>query len=51
MARGVLLELEHHLLEHLEGLFFVCDERVLLGVAAQTDALLEVIHGEEVVLP
>ena len=51
MARGVLLELEHHLLEHLEGLFFVCDQGVLLGVAAQADALLEVVHGEEVVLP
>ena len=51
MARGVLLEREHHGFEHLEGLFLVGDERVLLGVAAEADAFLEVVHGEEVIFP
>ena len=33
VAGGILLEAEHHGLEHVEGLFFVGDERFLLGVA------------------
>ena len=37
--------------EHLEGFLLVGDERVLLRVAAEADAFLEVVHGEEVVLP
>ena len=51
MARGIFLEAEHHRLEHLEGLLLVGDERVLLGVAAQADAFLQVIHLKQVVLP
>ena len=51
VARGVFLEAHHHRLEHLEGFLLVGDERVLLGVAAEADAFLEVVHGEEVVLP
>ncbi len=51
VAGGVFLEAEHHGFEHVEGLFLVGDERVLLGVAAQADAFLEVVHGEEVVFP
>ena len=51
VAGGVFLEADHHGLEHLEGLFLVGDERVLLGVAAEADAFLEVVHGEEVILP
>src|SRR5437879_655691 len=51
MAGGVLLEADHHGLEHLERLLLVGDEGVLLGVAAEADALLEVVHGEEVILP
>ena len=51
MACGVFLEAEHHGLEHVEGLFFVGDEGVLLGVAAEADAFLEVVHGEEMILP
>ena len=42
---------DHHLLEHLEGLLLVGDERVLLRVAAEADALLEVVHVEEVLFP
>ncbi len=51
MTGGVFLEANHHTLEHLEGLFFVCDEGILLGVATEADAFLEVVHGEEVILP
>ncbi len=51
VADGVFLEAEHHAFEHLEGLLLVGDEGVLLGVAAKADALLEVVHGEEVILP
>ena len=51
VAGGVFLEAHHHAFEHLEGLFLVGDERVLLGVAAEADAFLEVVHGEEVVFP
>ena len=51
VAGGVLLEAEHHALEHLEGLALVGDEGVLLGVAAQADAFLEMVHGKEMVLP
>ncbi len=51
MAGRVLLEAEHHGLEHLEGLLLVGHEGILLGVPAQADAFLEVVHGEEMVLP
>ena len=37
--------------EHLEGFLLVGDERILLRVAAEADAFLEVIHREEVVFP
>ncbi len=51
VASGVFLEAQHHGFEHVEGLFLVGDEGILLGVAAQADAFLEVVHGEQVVLP
>ena len=51
VAGGVLLEAHHHGFEHLEGFFLVGDERVLLRVAAEADAFLEVVHGEEVIFP
>ena len=51
VAGGVLLEAHHHAFEHLEGLFFVGDERILLRVAAEADAFFEVVHGEEVIFP
>ena len=51
MAGGVFLEAHHHAFEHLEGLALVGDEGVLLRVAAEADAFLEVVHGEEVILP
>ena len=51
VARRVFLEAQHHRLEHFEGLFFVSDERVLLRISAEADALLQVVHGEEVILP
>ena len=51
MAGGVFLEAEHHPFEHLEGFALVGNEWILLRVAAETDALLEMVHGKEVILP
>ena len=51
MTRGVLLELHHHRFEHREGLFLVRHQRVLLRISAQADALLEVVHRQQMVLP
>jgi len=48
---SVFLEAEHHAFKHLEGLLLVGDEGILLRVAAETDAFLEVIHVEEVFFP
>src|SRR5436305_10584376 len=46
----VLHPLAHHL-EQLEALLLVLLERIALAVAAQADPLLQVVEGEEVVLP
>src|ERR1700751_6197438 len=51
ILNGLFLEPFHHLLEHVEGLALVLDERIVLAVAAKADALLQVIHVEEVVFP
>src|SRR5262245_1566452 len=46
-----VLDALHHGLEDLERLLLVLDERVALAVAAEADALLEVVDVEQVVLP
>ena len=51
VAGGVFLEAKHHALKHLEGFALVGDQRILLRVAAEADAFLEVVHGKEVVFP
>ena len=51
MTAGVFLEAHHHTFEHIEAFALVGDEWILLGVAAEADAFLEVIHGKEVILP
>ena len=51
VAQGVLLDPVHHRLEHLVAFLLVFDQRVPLAVTPQADALLEVVHLEEVVLP
>ena len=51
MACGVFLEAHHHGSKRLEGLLLVLDERVLLRVAAEADAFLEVVHVEEMFFP
>ena len=43
--------LRHHGFEHVEGFALVGHERILLRIAAQADAFLQVIHGEQVVFP
>src|SRR5947199_1537057 len=45
------LETTHHRLEHVVAFFLVGLERLDLAVAAEPDALLQVVHAEEVVLP
>src|SRR5438105_5831934 len=40
-----------HLLEHVESLFLVLLERILLPVAAQTNTLFEMIHVQKMILP
>src|SRR5947208_537715 len=45
------LETTHHRLEHVVAFLLVGLERLDLAVAAETDALLQVVHAEEVVLP
>jgi hypothetical protein len=51
VAGGVFLEAHHHGSKRLEGLLLVLDEGILLAVAAEADAFLEVIHVEEVFFP
>ena len=50
-ADGLILDSVDHLLEHFVAFALIGDERVLLPVAAKADALLQVIHIEEVVFP
>ena len=45
------LDAVHHVLEELEALALVLDQRVALAEGAQVDALLQVVHVEQVVLP
>src|SRR5205814_737196 len=47
----LLLDAVEHLAEHVEALALVLDQRVALGVRAQADALLEVVHLVEVLAP
>ena len=46
-----LLEARHHGLEHVEGFALVLDQRIVLTVAAQADAFLQVVHVPQVVFP
>ncbi len=47
----VFLELQHHGFEHVERLALVGHQRILLRIAAQPDALFQVVHREQVILP
>ena len=46
----LLVEVQH-VLEHAEGLLLVLELRVPLGIAAEVDALTEVVHAGKVLLP
>src|SRR5437763_1375600 len=50
-ADRFLLDAVEHLAEHVEAFALVLDQRVALGVGAQPDALLEVVHLVEVLAP
>ena len=41
----------HHAGEEIEALAFVLDQRVFLPVAAKSDAVSQMVHPEQVVLP
>ena len=47
----VFLKALHHRFEHVEGFFLVLDQRIVLAVAAQPDALFQVIHAQQVIFP
>src|SRR5271165_1823918 len=51
VADCFLLEALHHGLEHVERFALVLHQRVMLTVAAQPDALAQVVHAEQVVFP
>src|SRR5262249_59625789 len=51
LLQDYVLQVIHHLLEHVEGFLLVLGQRVTLPVAAKADAFLQVIHVEEVVFP
>src|SRR5215469_6412093 len=46
-----VLQVIHHLLEHVEGFLLVLGQRITLPVAAKADAFLQVVHVEEMILP
>ena len=47
----MLLNAGDHVLKHLKSLFFIHDQRILLGISPESDAFLQVIHGKQVILP
>src|SRR5580692_867830 len=51
IAGRVFLEALQHGLEHLERFLLVLDQRIVLAVAAQANALLEVVHTQEMIFP
>src|SRR5216684_531399 len=51
VADRFFLKALHHLFEHVVGLALVLDQRIMLSVAAQVDALLQVVHREQVIFP
>src|SRR5438477_7030882 len=51
IANGIFLEALHHGFEHVEGFALVLHQRIVLGIAAQADAFLEVVHVQQVIFP
>src|SRR5277367_1461110 len=47
----VLTRHPHHRLEHLESFLLVFDQRILLSIAAQPNALFQMVHREQMILP
>src|SRR6185312_7113403 len=48
---GLLVDAAPHVLEEIEALLLVLDERILLAVAAKADAFLEMVEAVEVIFP
>src|SRR5579863_4755786 len=49
VADGFVVDARHHVFEEDEGFFFEFDDGVFLSVAAETNALFQVIEREQVV--
>ena len=47
----LFLKALHHGFEHVERLALVLHQRIVLPVTAKTDALLQVIHAQEMIFP
>ena len=50
-ANGLLSDGLNHCLEHLVAFLFIGHHRVMLAVSPQADALLQIVHGIDVVHP
>ena len=51
LLHDIGLEATEHLRENIEALTLILLKRVSLAISAQSDALLEMIHRQEVLLP
>ena len=51
IVQHFVLNVRHQFDEHLVSLGLVLDERILLRVTAQIDALAQCVHGVEMLLP
>ncbi len=47
----IFLEPGHHSFEHVEGFLLVSHQRILLRISAKADALLQVVHVQQVIFP
>src|SRR5205085_11246652 len=51
IAHSIFLEALHHLFEHVERFSLVLHQGITLGISAQSDTFLQVVHAEEMVFP
>src|SRR5467141_4330916 len=51
IANRFVIDARHHVFEQREGLFFELDDGIFLRVAAQADALFQMVQREQVVFP
>src|SRR3984957_4082457 len=51
IAGRVFLKALQHRLEHLERFFLIFDQRIVLAITAEADALLQMVHAQQVIFP